>query len=200
MTPALRWQWWEPFVCFINCEGQSPKTVSADHNLWRERIAEAGLNQGPYGSHFIPCKTFRVYSGICSLIMRDWHCDSLFGKRQGLAQHGTIYGCHQCSAVFAVCLQVLPLKWVCPGRRPPEKEVPEQPMDFMSDEEDDEDKDEEKRCVRCFLIIGTPKWSGYTVRSMKFDPIWPFKITLVSASDVLCEIKSYEMTVCSFLF
>ena len=52
-----------------------------------------------------------------------------------------------------LCLQVLPLKWVCLGRRPPEKEVPEQPMDFMSDEEDDEDKDEEKRCVRCFLIL-----------------------------------------------
>ena len=55
--------------------------------------------------------------------------------------------------VFTVYLQVLPLKWVCPGRRPPEKEVPEQPLDFMSDEEDDEDKDEEKRCVYCFLTL-----------------------------------------------
>ena len=82
MTPAVIWQWWEPFACFIHCEGQSSKTVPTDHNLWRERRAEAGLNQGPYGSHFIPCKTFRIYSGICSLIMRDWQ---LVQKEAGLS-------------------------------------------------------------------------------------------------------------------
>ena len=27
--------WWESFYCFVNCEGQSHKTVSIDHNLWR---------------------------------------------------------------------------------------------------------------------------------------------------------------------
>ena len=32
---------------FHNCEGQSHKTVSTDHNFWRERRAEAGLKQGP---------------------------------------------------------------------------------------------------------------------------------------------------------
>ena len=30
-----------------NCEGQSHKTVSTDHNLWRERRAEADSNWGP---------------------------------------------------------------------------------------------------------------------------------------------------------
>ena len=45
-----------------------------------------------------------------------------------------------------VSVQVLPLKWVCPGRRPPDKEPPEQPMDFTSDgEEEDDGKEEEKR-------------------------------------------------------
>ena len=32
---------------FHNCEGQSHKTVSTDHNFGRERRAEADSNQGP---------------------------------------------------------------------------------------------------------------------------------------------------------
>ena len=49
MTPALRWAATRAFFfLFINCEGrQSHKTVSTDHNFWRERRSEAGLNQGP---------------------------------------------------------------------------------------------------------------------------------------------------------
>ena len=31
----------------LNCEGQSHKTVSTDHNFWRERRAEADSNWGP---------------------------------------------------------------------------------------------------------------------------------------------------------
>ena len=34
-------------LMFHNCEGQSHKTVSADHNFWRERRAEADSNRGP---------------------------------------------------------------------------------------------------------------------------------------------------------
>ena len=32
---------------FHNCEGQSHKTVSTDHNFWRETWAEADSNRGP---------------------------------------------------------------------------------------------------------------------------------------------------------
>ena len=34
-------------VSFINCEGQSHKTVATDHNSWRERRAEAESIRGP---------------------------------------------------------------------------------------------------------------------------------------------------------
>ena len=33
MTPALRWAAMRAILTFHNCEGQSHKTVSADHNL-----------------------------------------------------------------------------------------------------------------------------------------------------------------------
>ena len=35
------------FNVFINCEGQSHKTVSTNHNFWRERRSEAVSNRGP---------------------------------------------------------------------------------------------------------------------------------------------------------
>ena len=34
-------------LMFHNCEGQSHKTVSTDHNFRREKRAEADLNCGP---------------------------------------------------------------------------------------------------------------------------------------------------------
>ena len=34
-------------LLFHNCEEQSQKTMSTDHNFWRERIAEADLNRVP---------------------------------------------------------------------------------------------------------------------------------------------------------
>ena len=34
-------------LLFHNCEGQSHKTVSTDHNFLSERRAEADLNRGP---------------------------------------------------------------------------------------------------------------------------------------------------------
>ena len=41
---------------FHNCEGQSHKTVSRDHNFLRERRAEADSNRGPsaYQSNALP--------------------------------------------------------------------------------------------------------------------------------------------------
>ena len=37
MTPALRWAAMRGILMFHNCEGQSHKTVSADHNLSEEK-------------------------------------------------------------------------------------------------------------------------------------------------------------------
>ena len=45
--PALRWAAMRAVLIFINCEGQSHKTVSTGHNFWREKRAEAVSNRGP---------------------------------------------------------------------------------------------------------------------------------------------------------
>ena len=47
MIPALRWAAMKAILMFHNCEGQSHKTVSTDHNFCRERKAEADSNRGP---------------------------------------------------------------------------------------------------------------------------------------------------------
>ena len=44
---ALRWAAMRAILMFHNCDGQSHKTVSTDHNFWRERRAEADSNRGP---------------------------------------------------------------------------------------------------------------------------------------------------------
>ena len=44
MTSALRWTAMRAILMFHNCEGQSHKTVSTDHNFGRERRAEADSN------------------------------------------------------------------------------------------------------------------------------------------------------------
>ena len=47
MTPALRWAAMRAVFMFHNCEGQSHKTMSTDHNFWSERRPEADSNRGP---------------------------------------------------------------------------------------------------------------------------------------------------------
>ena len=47
MTPALRWAAMKAILMFHNCEGQSHKTVSTNHNVWRERRAKAESSRGP---------------------------------------------------------------------------------------------------------------------------------------------------------
>ena len=56
MTSALRRAAMRAILMFYNCEGQSHKTASTDHNLWRERRAEAYSNRGPsaYQSNALP--------------------------------------------------------------------------------------------------------------------------------------------------
>ena len=44
---ALGWAAMRAVLMFHNCDGQSHKTVSTDHNFWRERRAEADFNRGP---------------------------------------------------------------------------------------------------------------------------------------------------------
>ena len=47
MTYALRQAAMRAILMFHNCEGQSHKTASTDHNFWRERSTEADSNRGP---------------------------------------------------------------------------------------------------------------------------------------------------------
>ena len=47
MTPALRWAAMRAILMFHNCEGQSHKIVSTDHNIRTERRAEADSNRSP---------------------------------------------------------------------------------------------------------------------------------------------------------
>ena len=47
MVSALRWAAMRDILMFHNCEGQSHKTVSTDHNFWKEKRAEADSNWGP---------------------------------------------------------------------------------------------------------------------------------------------------------
>ena len=47
MTSAVRWAAIRAILMFHNCEGQSHKTVSTNHNFWRERRAEAVSNRSP---------------------------------------------------------------------------------------------------------------------------------------------------------
>ena len=47
MTYALKWAVVRTILMFHNCEGQSHKTVSTDHNFRRERRAETDSNRGP---------------------------------------------------------------------------------------------------------------------------------------------------------
>ena len=44
--PALRWAAMRAILMFHNCEGQSLKTMSTDHNSEDKRIAEADSNRG----------------------------------------------------------------------------------------------------------------------------------------------------------
>ena len=46
MTPALRWAMMRTILMYHNCEGQSHKTVSTDHNFRSEKRAKADLIQG----------------------------------------------------------------------------------------------------------------------------------------------------------
>ena len=62
MTSQLRWAAMRAILMFHNCEGQSHKTVSTDHNLRRERRTEADLNRCPsaYQPNALPLRPNRL--------------------------------------------------------------------------------------------------------------------------------------------
>ena len=80
MTPALRWAAMRAILMFHNCEGQSHKTVSTDHNFWSERRAEADSNRGPsaYQPNALPLDQTgsRVLNEWLSLFIARVECPS----------------------------------------------------------------------------------------------------------------------------
>ena len=94
---------------FHNCEGQSHKTVSTDHNnLWRERRAEADSNWGPsaYQPNALPLGQTHSHCHCCwwlllhSTILHSW-AESL---RSHVIQHEWL--------VFTACFWIY-TKVVC---------------------------------------------------------------------------------------
>ena len=61
---------WEAYKCFINCEGQNHKTVSIDHNFWRERTAKGESNWGPFFLSF--CCSEHCFSAPSSKLCQNW--------------------------------------------------------------------------------------------------------------------------------
>ena len=60
MTPALRWAATRAILMFHNCEGQSHKKASTDHNLWKERRAGADSNRGSSAHHLFATRPNRL--------------------------------------------------------------------------------------------------------------------------------------------
>ena len=87
MTYKLRWAAMRAILMFHNCEGQSHKTVSTDHNSWTERRAEADSNRGPsaYQPNALPLgqtgswedsqhiATFYCSLGVLAGVSVFWH-------------------------------------------------------------------------------------------------------------------------------
>ena len=80
-------------VC-INCEGQSHKSVSTDHNFWRERRAEADSNRCPsaYQPNALPLgptDLLKIALVKCCLMSSDvtWH---IRDKLWPMPKHGLI--------------------------------------------------------------------------------------------------------------
>ena len=101
------------FDVSLICEGQSHKTVSKDHNFWRERRAEADSNRGPSayqpnalplgqtGSHCCCC-----WSLLYSAILRS-RADALRSRvilREWLAFYSAFLDIHRSGALTALSL------------------------------------------------------------------------------------------------
>ena len=80
MTPALRWAAMRAILMFHNCDGQSHKTVSTDHNFWRERRTEADLNWCP--SAYQPTALPLGQAGSQRTAQTAWTDLSMYRPRQ----------------------------------------------------------------------------------------------------------------------
>ena len=76
MTSALRWAVVRAILMFHHCERQSHKTVSTDHNFWRERRAEADSNRGPsaYQPNALPLGQTSSPPQYCPIHSSFIHC------------------------------------------------------------------------------------------------------------------------------
>ena len=95
ITSALRWAAMRAILMFSNCEGQSHKTVSTNHNFWRERRAGADSNRGPS-----VCQPNALPLGQTGLLpLRQLH--SLF-KQWNLSRHQDY--CDSVSVSVSTCI------------------------------------------------------------------------------------------------
>ena len=74
INSALGWAAMRAILMFHNCDGQSHKTVSTDHNIWRERRAEADSNRGPsaYQPNALPLGQTGTQSQLALISISEW--------------------------------------------------------------------------------------------------------------------------------
>ena len=80
MIYALRWAAMRAILMFHNCERKSHKTVSTDHNFWRERRAEADSNRGPsaYQPNALPLGQTGSHISFANLNSAFYHASASF--------------------------------------------------------------------------------------------------------------------------
>ena len=110
-------------ILFRNCEGQSHKTVSTDHNFWRERRAKADSNRGPsaYQPNALPlgqtgslkqCTSYRITELKPDHTFAAQSCFALGTTLASFLQHSKVIVNDQTWVVFlyllcaCVCLGV----------------------------------------------------------------------------------------------
>ena len=117
-------------LVFHNCEGQSQKTVSTDHNFWRERRAKADSNWGPSayqpnalppgqtGSHFfffLNRNRAGSYTRETTLFKEKGYTreTTLFKDKESKQQLYTLASCYLCTSdPTTECTELLPVhKW-----------------------------------------------------------------------------------------
>ena len=104
-------------LMFHNCEGQSHKTVSTNHNFWRERKVEAVSNRGPsaYQPTALPLGHTGSHSpgsGRCAFIRNPFHL-----RASAVAHKGCRSFCQKCRWQVAVKPDCTLRVWLCTKRR-----------------------------------------------------------------------------------
>ena len=117
MTHALRWAAMRAILMFHNCEGQSHKTVSTDHNFWRGRRAEADLNGGPsaYQLNALPLgltmiQVPDIYAYIGTRYLLSWYRYPIFTVMMQVPDGWCRYLILTC---VVTCLYRYPILYTC---------------------------------------------------------------------------------------